>query len=96
MGKVYVGQTALTITLTTGEDATDATCKIKYKKPNGDTGAWDATIVTAATGVIRYSVASSTIIDQAGEWTVWAYITFNDATVAAGEPLKFTVYNEGE
>ena len=96
MGKVYVGQTALTITLTTGVDVTDATCLVKYKKPYGTTGSWPATIITPTTGVIRYAVTASTIIDEKGEWTAWSHITFDDGTVAAGEPIKFTVYNEGE
>lgn len=95
MGKIYVGQTALTFQATTGEDITDATCAIKYKKPNGTTGSWDAEIVTALTGVIKYEISEASDLDMAGDWIVWAYITFVDGTVVAGEPATISVYSEG-
>lgn len=96
MGKFYVGQTALTIERTVGQDVTGATCKIKYKKPNGDTGSWDAEIVTAAIGVIKYEIADASDIDMAGDWTVWAYVTFADGNSAPGETTIITFYNEGD
>ena len=96
MGKIYVGQTALTLTATVDQDVTGATCLIKYKKPDGTTGSFSATIVTAATGEIKYVVTSSSDIDQAGRWTFWGYVTFADTKVAAGESYKLMVYAEGD
>jgi len=96
MGKVYVGQTAAQITATVDQDVTGGTCLIKYKKPDGTTGSFAATIITAATGVIRYVIASADDLDQAGKWKFWAYVTFTDGTVAAGEPYKRIIYNQGE
>ena len=95
MGKVYVGQTAVTITATVSQDVTGATCLIKYKKPDFTTGSFAATIITAATGVISYTVANITDLDQGGRWYFWGYVTFTDGTVAAGEPYVRTIYTEG-
>jgi len=95
MGKIYVAQTAVTFQATVREDITGATCAIKYKKPDGTAGSWTAAIVTAATGVIKYEVETSSILGLAGDWVLWAYITFLDGTVAAGEPFTVTVYDEG-
>jgi len=96
MGKVYVGQTALTITATVSQDITGGTCLIKYKKPDGTTGSFPATIVTAATGVMSYTPVDEDDIDQAGNWTFWGYVTFADGSVAAGEPYKIKIYEEGK
>lgn len=96
MGKIYQAQTKLRIQLTVGQDITSATCLIKYKKPSGVTGSWSASIGTASTGVIYYDVASADIIDEAGEWSLWAYITFSDTKVAAGEPCVMNVYSQGK
>jgi hypothetical protein len=97
MGKIYVGQTALTIRLTTSIDLSTAkTVAIKYLKPSGETGTWTATIYSVATGVISYTIASSSILDESGVWTFWAFITFNDDTIALGEPVRKLIYDEGK
>lgn len=96
MGKVYKGQTAVTITATVKQDVTGATCLIKYKKPSRDTGSFAATIITAATGVIRYTASSISDLDESGIWTFWAHITFSDGTIAAGEAYTRTIYAEGK
>ena len=44
MGKIYQGQTDLTIALSTEKDLSGATSlKIKFKKPDGISGEWTAT-----------------------------------------------------
>ena len=93
MGKIYVGQTALTIELATGVSLSGSSVYVRYKKPNGDTGQWDATI-TGDT-IVKYS-AQVDDIDQAGEWTFWSKVVFGDSTWAPGEPIKETIYEEGE
>lgn len=95
MGKIFAGQTALTLTATMNQNVTDATCLIKYRKPSGATGSFVAGIVTAATGVIEYAITAATDIDEAGIWTFWGYITFSGGTVAAGEPDQLEVFTEG-
>jgi len=94
MGKIYAGQTALTITVTVGQDVTGGTCLIKYQKPDDTCGSFAATIITASTGIIQYVVTSVNDIDQSGEWMFWGYVTFASGTVAAGEPYKELIYAE--
>lgn len=96
MSKIFLKQTALTITLDTGIDLTDATAaKIKYKKPNGKTGEWTAQIDSPATsGTISYAVQAGDL-DMKGDWKFWSHITFSDATVAPGEAVVQRVYAEG-
>jgi len=96
VGKIYVGQTALTIRLTVGQDITGATCLVKYRKPDGTEGQWSASIVTESTGEIGYTMADADQLDQSGLWTFWAYVTFSDGTVAPGEPIEKYVYSQGE
>lgn len=97
MGKIYSGQSALTIRLTTNQDITGASAVlIKYKKPSGVTGYWTAAITTAATGVISYTMADTSQLDETGKWTFWAHVTFSDGKVAPGEPIEKWVYDEGD
>ena len=97
MGKIYAGQTAVEFEITVGQDITGATSVlIKYKKPSGATGEFIATIVTPATGVIKYEVTSTAELDEDGTWLIWAYITFASGKVAAGEPFELEIYNEGQ
>jgi hypothetical protein len=96
MGKIYLNQDSLRIQLTTGVDITGATTtKIKYKKPSEATGDWDATVEDVGAGSIYYDL-TGTELDEVGTWTFWAYVTFADTRSAPGEPVKVTVYTEGE
>lgn len=95
---VFAGQTALRIQLTCGQYVIDASAiKIKYQKPDGTTGEWDAEVdvevATAASGVIYHDVATDTELDVAGWWQFWAYVTFSDGRSAAGEKVRFKVYD---
>ena len=97
MGKVYKNQTAFTIRLTTWQDITAATpVKIKYRKPSGTTGEWTATINDAAEGIVEYTMADENDLDESGWWTFWAYVTFSDGTIAAGEPVSKYVHDQGD
>ena len=95
MSKIFKNQSSLEIELTTGVNIAGAIPKIKYIKPSGTAGEFAATIVTAATGVIKYDIIS-TELDEAGAWKVWAYVTFSDLRTAPGESVTMNVYNEGE
>ena len=95
--KIYVGQTALIIRVTTGIDLSTASAvQIKYKKPDGTTGAWTGTVYNETRGIISYTIASASDLDQEGDWIAWAYVTFTGGTVAPGNIFKFHVYTEGE
>ena len=96
MGKIYLNQSSLRIQLTTDVDITGATVTdIKYAKPSGIAGSWTATIDDPGAGSIYYDLTGIEL-DEVGTWTFWAYVTFADTRSAPGEPVKVTVYTEGE
>ena len=86
MGDIFVGQTALTLRLTTGENIAGATCKIKYKKPDDTEGEWDADINDAATGVIDYEVDDADDIDDAH---TYVYNGVSDTAPSASGELSY-------
>ncbi len=93
--KIYSGQTELRIRLTTGVSISGATCQVKYKKPSGQEGAWDATIEDAAAGIIYYNVTSGDI-DESGTWRFWAGVTWGDGDFAPGEGMSVKIFEEGD
>lgn len=95
MSKIYLDQTALRLTLTAEVDITGAiTTQIKYRKSDGTTGVWDATVETASDGTIYHDFTEGDL-DVLGTWTAWTYVVFSDGRYADGEPIKFRVYNPG-
>ena len=93
---IYVGQTALRVQLVLGVDLSEMSAtKIKYKKPSGDTGEWDAVVANVADGTIYYDVEEATEIDEPGNWTLWGHLTKTDGREAPGEPFVITVKQEG-
>lgn len=94
---IFVGQTALTIRLDTKIDLTTAvSAQIKYINPNKETGIWTAVVDSPATsGTISYDIQSASDIGVAGDWKIWAFITFTGNTVAPGCIKEFTAINEG-
>ena len=94
MAVYFKDQTALTITLTIGQDVTGGTPLIKYQAPDGTTGSWAAT--TGSSTTYQISAALSTgQIDQSGQWVFWSHATFADGTVAPGEPVAQEFLVEG-
>jgi len=96
MSKIYVGQTALRIQLTTGVDVTSAACQIKHLKPDGSLATWSGIILDVDRGVFYYDIQDTTDLDQAGDWILWAHVTFPDGSVAPGEPNSIEVFEEGK
>lgn len=65
------GDIGTVIILDTGEDISTATLvKIRYKKPNGDTGEWTASVNSTE---VRYTTLAGDI-DQTGDWEMQAYV----------------------
>ena len=95
MEMIFKGQTALNITVTVGVDITGAVCAVKYRKPDGTTGSLPATISNAESGIIVATPENSGVLDQAGRWAFWGYITFSDGGEAAGIPEELIIYEEG-
>jgi len=96
MGQIFKGQIGLEITATVGENVTGATCKIKCLDPDNNPSEFDADIITAETGVIRYITTKATDLPKKGEWTFWGHVTFANGNTAAGEPFKRYIYEEGQ
>jgi hypothetical protein len=96
MGKVYVNQTFLTVTLDTKQDISGLkSASIKYRKPSGATGTFTATVVDAEDGIIQYKFTTGQL-NESGQWVFWPYIVFGNDDVAAGEPTHLMVYEEGQ
>lgn len=94
MGKIYKNQTNIRLIVTTGVDITDAQAtKIKYQKPDGTTGQFDATPSDDTKGIIYYDLGSA--LNIIGRYTFWAYITFSDGSSAPGQPFDVIVREEG-
>lgn len=97
MGRIHLGQTALSFIATVSQDITGADpVLIKYIKPSGATGSFAATITDASTGEITYSVVDADDVDGYNNWILWAHITFSDGKKAAGKAFQVKVFKEGE
>lgn len=95
--QIFLGQTKLTLSVSCEVDITGAqTAIIKYIKPDGQTGNFNATIIDASIGLIEYEIQNSNELDIIGQWRLWAYVTFSDGKVAAGETSLLQIYNEGK
>jgi hypothetical protein len=98
---VYVGQSAVKLTLITSIDFNTYTVtsqKIKYKKPDGEEGEWTAIQSPGdeETGNIYVDFNDTTInFDLAGKWYIWAYLEFADGRKASGNPYPYYVKAEG-
>ena len=95
MGRIFVRQSALRITLKTFTDMEGIiSAVIKYRKPNGKTGEFAAAVSDIANGFIFHECIEGDI-DVSGWWVFWAFITFADGRTAAGETAKVYVWDEG-
>jgi len=96
MGKIFVSQSALRITLKTFIDLKGInSAVIKYRKPDGSTGELSAAVGDTDKGVIFHECIEGEI-NVSGWWAFWAFITFKDGRTAAGEAAKVYVWNEGK
>ena len=95
MGKIFVKQSALRLTLKTFTDLEGIlSAVIRFRKPNGKTGEFAAAVGDMTNGVIFHECIEGDI-DLSGWWAFWAFITFADGRTAAGEAAKVYVWNEG-
>lgn len=90
MSKIYVGDIGIAIRLDTKQNVSSASVKkIKYKKPNGDEGEWDATVVSNTK--LQY-ITESGVLDKAGSWLLQAYVVLTGWT-GLGDTATLTVTN---
>jgi hypothetical protein len=96
MGRIYKGQSSLRVTAKTFADLSEAAkCLIKYRKPDGSEGAFNAGISDAENGVIYHECLGGEI-DKRGWWLFWAFAEFADGRTACGEAAKVFVWEEGK
>lgn len=96
MNKIYVGQTSLSLRVSTACSLTDTeACEIRYRKPDGTEGAFTATVLDSLEGLISYDVADGDI-DLPGWWSFWAWIEFAGGRSAPGEAQKVFIHREGQ
>ena len=92
---ITINQTALRIYLDTNLYDLDFSSldvqKIKYIRPDGTIGEWEANKGTAP--YIYYDIKTGDL-DQIGVWTLWSYIE-SGGKIANGEPVTKRVYPEG-
>jgi hypothetical protein len=96
MNKIYKGQSALRITVKTYTDLEGiGSALIKYRKPDGSTGAFSAGVADTERGIIFHECIEGEL-DRTGWWSLWAFITFADGRTAAGEATRLFVWAEGK
>jgi len=94
--RIFQKQSALRIRVLTFCNLEDASkAYIRYQKPNGTRGEFNAGISDAENGVIIYECLENDI-DVSGWWTFWAYVIFNDERTAPGMADKAYVWLEGK
>ena len=95
MWRIFKGQSALRITLRTFVDLEGIeNAVIRYRKPDGKNGEFSAIVGDMAQGIIFYECVDGDI-DVSGWWAFWAFVTFADGRVAAGQAAKVYIWQEG-
>jgi hypothetical protein len=95
MGRIFLGQSALRITLKTFCDLEGIiSAVIRFRKPGGVIGEFEAFVVDVANGVISHECIEGEL-DVSGWWAFWAFITFADGRTAAGDAAKVYIWQEG-
>lgn len=96
MGKIYAGQSDLTIKLETSKNLTGISdVKIIAKSPTGVLKEFMAEVTNAISGSIKYDVQSVNDINVAGKWTFWARTVTTGGLISIGEPSTILVYKQG-
>lgn len=96
MTNIYVGQSALRFSARTGTSLSDvALCEIRFEKPDGIQGSWEAFVSNAERGVVSYDLLGNEL-DLSGWWRFWVFVIFDDGRAAFGDAVKIFVRQEGK
>lgn len=97
MPNIHVGQTALRLEFRIGVNLSGASkTEIRYYKPNGVFGVFDANIADEANGVVYYDVESEGDIDDTGKWRFWVHVYYNDGTELDSNVIEIDIYEPGK
>jgi hypothetical protein len=92
---IYAGQSALRLSARTGTALSDVgSCELRFEKPDGVRGSWEAFVSDASRGVISYDLLGNEL-DLAGWWKFWVAVTFEDGRTAIGDACRIFVREEG-
>ena len=93
--RIFKGQSSIRLTLKTYCNLQGFTSAgIRYQKPNGKTGGFNAFVSDTEKGLISYECLEGDI-DSSGWWAFWAFVTFDDGRTALGQAAKVFIWNEG-
>ena len=95
MGRIYQGQSSLSLRVMTGcvlHGAQD--CLIKFRKPDGTEGSFTAELLDEMEGLLSYDVQDGDL-DQPGWWRFWAWVIFTDGRSAPGKSVRIYIHREG-
>lgn len=97
MGKIYKGQTDLTINVKVGIDLTGFTSALLiFKSPKGvEKIANDTVVDDAVNGMLKLVINNTTFLNESGGWKCWAKCVNADGLISIGEPANFFLYEEG-
>ena len=93
---IFVGQTNIEISLSSGVDLTGASAQIVFSKPSGAVIKRAAQIEPGQTGNVTWTgTAGDSIFDESGSWRVWLEITYLDTTKTFSEAKRIHVATPG-
>ena len=97
MGKVYKGQTDLTIEVTVNFDLTDFNSAVLiFKSPKGiEKIANDTVVIDPIKGVLKFTPIDGTFFNESGSWKCWAKCVNSQGLISIGESAQFIIYEEG-
>ena len=76
MSKIYTN-TRVSLSLDTRTDISNATdIKIKYRKPSGIIGQWDAQLMNFS--IATYTMSTSETLDEFGDWRLQVYVVIDN------------------
>jgi hypothetical protein len=97
MGKLYKGQTDLTIKVEVGVDLTGFTsAKLIFQNPrNIEKIAESTTVQDAPNGILEFIANDANFFNESGRWLCWARCVNAQGLISIGEPSAFFIYEEG-
>lgn len=88
--KIYVGDIGTKIKLNAGESITiQTTLEIRYKKPDGTTGTWIASVEDSNYAIY---VTLSGDLDQAGTWEFQIYVVLPASWTGLGDTYTHEIF----
>jgi len=97
MGKLYKGQTDLTIEVKVDTDLTGFTyAKLVFKSPSGiEKIATSTTIKNTTLGILEFIANDASFFNETGQWRCWARCINEQGLISIGETDFFIICKEG-